>query len=51
MADNPAVLGTPDSLSHTATAVGSIDLEIDQHRETWPDPSKSRPVAGTLCYS
>jgi hypothetical protein len=36
MADNPAVLGTPVSLFHTATGVAYADLSIDQHRETWP---------------
>jgi hypothetical protein len=36
MADNPAVLGTPVSLFHTATGVAYADIEIDQHRETWP---------------
>jgi len=40
MADNPAVLGTPVSLFHTATGVAYADLEIDQHRETWPVRSK-----------
>jgi hypothetical protein len=40
MADNPAVLGTPVSLFHTATGVAYADLEIDQHRETWPIRSK-----------
>jgi hypothetical protein len=39
-ADNPAVLGTPVSLFHTATGVAYVDLEIDQHRETWPIRSK-----------
>src|SRR6516165_11727644 len=36
MADNPAVLGTPVSLFHTAAGVAYADIEIDQHRETWP---------------
>ena len=40
MADNPAVLGVPVSLFHTATGVAYADLEIDQHRETWPVRSK-----------
>jgi hypothetical protein len=40
MADNPAVLGTPVSLFHTATGIAYADLEIDQHRETWPVRSK-----------
>src|SRR6516164_6247111 len=40
MADNPAVLGMPVSLFHTATGVAYADLEIDQHRETWPIRSK-----------
>src|SRR5271166_1099826 len=40
MADNPAVLGTPVSLFHTATGIAYVDLEIDQHRETWPIRSK-----------
>jgi hypothetical protein len=40
MADNPAVLGTPVSLFHTATGVAYADLEIDQYRETWPIRSK-----------
>jgi hypothetical protein len=40
MADNPAVLGTPVSLFHTATGVAYADLEIDQHRETWPIRSR-----------
>jgi hypothetical protein len=39
-ADNPAVLGTPVSLFHTATGVAYADLEVDQHRETWPIRSK-----------
>src|SRR6516162_9087889 len=40
MADNPAVSGAPVSLFHTATGVAYADLEIDQHRETWPIRSK-----------
>src|SRR6516225_7901374 len=40
MADNPAVLGTPVFLFHTATGAAYADLEIDQHRETWPIRSK-----------
>ena len=40
MADNPAVSGAPVSLFHTATGVAYADLEIDQHRETWPVRSK-----------
>jgi hypothetical protein len=36
MADNTAVLGAPVSLFHTATGVAYADIEIDQHRETWP---------------
>src|SRR6516162_81229 len=40
MADNPAVSGAPVSLFHTATGVAYVDLEIDQHRETWPIRSK-----------
>src|SRR5208337_1030792 len=39
-ADNPAVLGTAVSLFHTATGVAYADLEVDQHRETWPIRSK-----------
>jgi hypothetical protein len=40
MADNPAILGTPVSLFHTATGVAYADLETDQRRETWPIRSK-----------
>jgi hypothetical protein len=40
MADNPAVLGTALSLFHTATGVAYADIEVDQHRETWPVRSK-----------
>src|SRR3974390_1064385 len=40
MADNPAVLGVPVSLFHTATGVAYADIEIDQHRQTWPICSK-----------
>jgi hypothetical protein len=40
VAANPAVLDTPVSLFHTATGVAYVDLEIDQHRETWPIRSK-----------
>jgi hypothetical protein len=36
MADNSAVLGAPVSLFHTATGIAYADIEIDQHRETWP---------------
>jgi hypothetical protein len=36
MADSFAVMGTPASLFHTAAGVAYADLEIDQHRETWP---------------
>jgi hypothetical protein len=36
MADNPAVLEAPVSLFHTATGVAYADIEVDQHRETWP---------------
>jgi hypothetical protein len=36
MAENPVVLGAPISLFHTATGVAYADIEIDQHRETWP---------------
>jgi hypothetical protein len=36
MADNLAILGAPVSLFHTATGVAYVDIEIDQHRETWP---------------
>jgi hypothetical protein len=40
VADNPALLDTPVSLFHTATGVAYVDLEIDQHRETWPIPGR-----------
>ena len=40
MADHQAVLGAPVSLFHTATGVAYADLEIDQHRETWPIRSR-----------
>jgi hypothetical protein len=40
MTNNPAILGTPVSLFHTATGVAYADLEIDHHRETWPIRSK-----------
>ena len=40
MADHQAVLGTPVSLFHTARGIAYADLEIDQHRETWPVRSK-----------
>src|SRR5215472_2694815 len=40
MADNRAVLGTPVSLFHTTTGVAYADIEIDQHRETWPVRSR-----------
>jgi hypothetical protein len=40
MADSPAVLDPPVALFHTATGVAYVDLEIDQHRETWPIRSK-----------
>ena len=36
MADHQAVLGAPVSLFHTARGIAYADLEIDQHRETWP---------------
>jgi hypothetical protein len=36
MADNSAVLGAPVSLFHTATGGAYADIEVDQHRETWP---------------
>jgi hypothetical protein len=35
-----AVLGAPISLFHTAIGAAYADLEIDQHRETWPIRSK-----------
>jgi hypothetical protein len=40
VADSQAVLGAPVSLFHTATGVAYADLELDQHRETWPIRSK-----------
>jgi hypothetical protein len=40
MADHPAILGAPVSLFHTATGIAYADIEIDQHRETWPVRSK-----------
>jgi hypothetical protein len=40
MADDSAVLDTPISLFHTATGVAYTDLEIEDHRETWPVRSK-----------
>jgi hypothetical protein len=40
VADHQAVLGTPVSLFHTARGIAYADLEIDQHRETWPVRSK-----------
>ena len=40
MADNQAVLGAPVSLFHTARGIAYADLEIDQHRETWPIRSR-----------
>jgi hypothetical protein len=40
VADHQAVLGAPVSLFHTATGVAYADLEIDQHRETWPVRSR-----------
>jgi hypothetical protein len=36
VADHQAVLGAPVSLFHTPSGVAYADLEIDQHRETWP---------------
>jgi hypothetical protein len=40
MADDTAVLGIPVSLFHTVTGIAYADLEIDEHRETWPIRSK-----------
>jgi hypothetical protein len=40
VADHQAVLGAPVSLFHTATGIAYADLEIDQHRETWPIRSR-----------
>jgi hypothetical protein len=40
MANSPAVLDTPVSLFHTATGIAYADIEIEQHRETWPVRSK-----------
>src|SRR6516165_8297251 len=40
MADNLALLDTPAPLFHTATGVAYADLEIEDHRETWPVRSK-----------
>src|SRR5215472_10818480 len=40
MADHQAMLGAPVSLFHTATGIAYADLEIDQHRETWPIRSR-----------
>jgi hypothetical protein len=36
VADSQAVLGALVSLFHTAAGVAYADLELDQHRETWP---------------
>jgi hypothetical protein len=36
VAGNQAMLGAVISLFHTATGVAYADLEVDQHRETWP---------------
>jgi hypothetical protein len=49
-ADNLAVLGTPVSLFHTATGLAYADLEIDQHRETWPIRSKRFRAWLRRCY-
>ena len=40
MADSPAVMGACVSLFHTAAGVAYVDLEVEQHRETWPIRSK-----------
>src|SRR5436190_3236898 len=40
MADSPAVMDACVSLFHTAAGVAYVDLEVEQHRETWPIRSK-----------
>jgi hypothetical protein len=40
VADHQAVLGAPVSLFHTARGIAYADLEIDQHRQTWPIRSR-----------
>src|SRR6516225_10718937 len=50
MINNPALLGAPVSLFHTAADVAYADLYIDRHHETWPVRGKQLQAWLRRCY-